>query len=100
MKCRKCGSSNVRIVNSRPVYDETQRRRRYLCLECNQRFWTMERYESKDVAPIRHAHWVVYTENRTGNTQLRCSECMRTTFEDCTPTPFCPLCGAEMENGW
>jgi transcriptional regulator NrdR family protein len=41
MKCPKCNSDNVAVVDSRERPDG-KRRRRYLCKDCNSRFSTLE----------------------------------------------------------
>ncbi len=46
MKCPFCGNSNSRVVDSRPVDDNTAIRRRRVCDACGKRFTSYERVES------------------------------------------------------
>ncbi len=48
MKCPFCGSTETKVINSRPTSQGTIRRRRE-CLQCGRRFTTLERV----VAPLR-----------------------------------------------
>lgn len=49
MKCPFCGHDNTRVVDSRPVDDNTAIRRRRLCDECGKRFTS---YEKADTIPL------------------------------------------------
>ncbi len=49
MKCPNCGSSDSRVLDSRPVEDGTSIKRRRECPECGKRFTT---YEVIDNVPI------------------------------------------------
>ena len=46
MKCPFCGNDNTRVIDSRPVEDNTSIRRRRLCYECGKRFTTYEKVET------------------------------------------------------
>ncbi len=45
MKCPFCGSENTKVIDSRENESKTVIRRRRLCLNCNRRFTTYERFE-------------------------------------------------------
>jgi len=49
MKCPFCGRDNTRVVDSRPVDDNTSIRRRRVCDDCRRRFTS---YERAEVVPI------------------------------------------------
>ncbi len=49
MKCPCCGASDSRVLDSRPVNDETSIKRRRECTACGKRFTT---YEIVDTVPI------------------------------------------------
>lgn len=49
MKCPFCEKENTRVIDSRPVDDNTSIRRRRQCDECNKRFTT---YEKVEVIPL------------------------------------------------
>ena len=49
MKCPFCGNDNTKVVDSRPVDDNTAIRRRRLCDACGKRFTS---YEKVELAPI------------------------------------------------
>ena len=46
MKCPFCGNDNTRVIDSRPVEDNTSIRRRRVCDECGKRFTTYEKVET------------------------------------------------------
>ena len=46
MKCPFCGNDNTRVIDSRPVEDNTSIRRRRVCDECGKRFTTYEKAET------------------------------------------------------
>ena len=50
----------------------------------------LEMHQVEDVAPIIHAHWIEY------ETAFECSNCRD--FFPCT-MPYCPDCGAKMDEG-
>ncbi len=50
MKCPYCGNENTRVVDSRPVDENTAIRRRRLCDECGRRFTS---YEKAEIIPLR-----------------------------------------------
>ncbi len=50
MKCPYCGNDNTRVVDSRPVDDNTAIRRRRLCDGCGKRFTS---YEKAETIPLR-----------------------------------------------
>ena len=49
MKCPFCGNDNTRVVDSRPVDDNTAIRRRRLCDTCGKRFTS---YEKVELSPL------------------------------------------------
>lgn len=46
MKCPYCGSTNTRVIDSRPVDENASIRRRRLCDQCERRFTTYEKVET------------------------------------------------------
>ena len=46
MKCPFCGNDNTRVIDSRPVEDNTSIRRSRVCDECGKRFTTYEKVET------------------------------------------------------
>ncbi|MBE5996961.1 MAG: transcriptional repressor NrdR [Lachnospiraceae bacterium] len=50
MKCPYCGNDNTRVVDSRPVDENTAIRRRRLCDSCGKRFTS---YEKAETIPLR-----------------------------------------------
>lgn len=46
MKCPFCGNDNTRVIDSRPVEDNSSIRRRRVCDECGKRFTTYEKVET------------------------------------------------------
>ena len=63
-----------------------------------------EQFVNKDVAPVRHGHWIPQFVSKRGlSDHFMCSECAESTF---TPRKFemikyayCPNCGAKMDGG-
>ena len=53
MKCPFCGNDNTRVIDSRPVEDNTSIRRRRVCDECGKRFTTYEKVETIPVIIIK-----------------------------------------------
>jgi len=53
MKCPFCGNENTRVVDSRPVDDNTAIRRRRLCDECGKRFTSYEKVETIPLIVIK-----------------------------------------------
>ena len=53
MKCPFCGNENTRVVDSRPVDDNTAIRRRRLCDACNRRFTSYEKAETIPLIVIK-----------------------------------------------
>ncbi len=49
MKCPYCGTSNSKVIDSRPADDSARIRRRRECLECEKRFTT---YEIVETVPL------------------------------------------------
>ncbi|MFH1238784.1 MAG: transcriptional regulator NrdR, partial [bacterium] len=58
MKCPFCGSSEDKVIDSRPLDASTVIRRRRQCFSCGKRFTTYERLES---IPLM----VLKSDNRT-----------------------------------
>lgn len=46
MKCPYCGSTNTRVIDSRPVDENSSIRRRRSCDQCDRRFTTYEKVET------------------------------------------------------
>ena len=53
MKCPFCGNDNTRVVDSRPVDDNSAIRRRRLCDECGKRFTSYEKVETIPLIVIK-----------------------------------------------
>lgn len=53
MKCPFCGNDNTRVVDSRPVDDNTAIRRRRMCDSCGKRFTSYEKVESIPLIVIK-----------------------------------------------
>lgn len=53
MKCPFCNHENTRVVDSRPVDDNTAIRRRRMCDECGKRFTSYEKVETIPLIVIK-----------------------------------------------
>ena len=53
MKCPYCGNADTRVVDSRPVDDNTSIRRRRVCDMCSKRFTSYERIETVPLIVIK-----------------------------------------------
>ncbi|MEB3429840.1 transcriptional regulator NrdR [Citroniella saccharovorans] len=53
MKCPYCNFHDTKVVDSRPTEDNMSIRRRRMCLYCNKRFTTYERYEDTTLMVIK-----------------------------------------------
>lgn len=53
MRCPFCNHENTRVVDSRPVDDNTAIRRRRMCDECGKRFTSYEKVETIPVIVIK-----------------------------------------------
>lgn len=53
MKCPFCGNNDTRVIDSRPVEDNSAIRRRRLCDECGKRFTTYEKVETIPLIVIK-----------------------------------------------
>lgn len=53
MKCPYCNQDNTRVVDSRPVDENTAIRRRRMCDECGKRFTTYEKVETIPLIVIK-----------------------------------------------
>lgn len=53
MKCPFCGNADTRVVDSRPVDDNTSIRRRRVCDVCSKRFTSYERIETVPLVVIK-----------------------------------------------
>lgn len=53
MKCPYCGFLDSKVVDSRPTEDNEAIRRRRMCLKCNKRFTTYERFEGQTLVVIK-----------------------------------------------
>ncbi len=54
MKCNKCHSEDIRVIESRDAADGQAIRRRRLCNACGNRFTTYERVERPQLIVIKH----------------------------------------------
>lgn len=54
MKCNKCQSSDIRVIESRDVADGQSIRRRRMCNDCGYRFTTYERIERPQLVVVKH----------------------------------------------
>ena len=52
MKCRYCGCTELRVIDSRPTEDGAIRRRRE-CPECGSRFTTFERVQLRELIVVK-----------------------------------------------
>ena len=58
----------------------------------------IDQIESKDVAPVIHAHWIADVDNPFGDLCM-CSNCKEKIFDmDADRISFCPYCGANMKD--
>jgi len=53
MKCPFCGNDNTRVVDSRPVDDNTAIRRRRMCDTCGKRFTSYEKVEMSPLMVVK-----------------------------------------------
>ena len=53
MKCPFCGNDNTRVVDSRPVDDNTAIRRRRMCDTCGKRFTSYEKVELSPLTVVK-----------------------------------------------
>ncbi len=53
MKCRYCGSTDSKVIDSRPSEDGTVIRRRRECIRCAKRFTTYERIEELPIVVVK-----------------------------------------------
>ena len=53
MKCRYCGSTESKVIDSRPTEDNSAIRRRRECLECGRRFTTYEKIEEIPIMVVK-----------------------------------------------
>ena len=53
MKCRYCGSTESKVIDSRPTEDSSAIRRRRECLECGRRFTTYEKIEEIPIMVVK-----------------------------------------------
>ena len=53
MKCRYCGSTDSKVIDSRPTEDNSAIRRRRDCLECGRRFTTYEKIEEIPIMVVK-----------------------------------------------
>ena len=54
MKCNKCHSDDIKVIESRDVADGQAIRRRRMCNDCGYRFTTYERIERPQLIVIKH----------------------------------------------
>lgn len=53
MKCRYCGNTDSKVIDSRPSEDGTSIRRRRECTKCGKRFTTFERIEENPLMVVK-----------------------------------------------
>lgn len=53
MQCPNCGSTNLKVIDSRPAENNMSIRRRRECIECSTRFTTFERIERTPLLVIK-----------------------------------------------
>ncbi|KAA9242707.1 MULTISPECIES: transcriptional regulator NrdR [Aerococcus] len=53
MRCPRCQDNNTKVIDSRPVEENTSIRRRRLCTQCDFRFTTFERVEKMPLLVIK-----------------------------------------------
>lgn len=53
MKCPYCDSNDTKVIDSRATEENHAIRRRRLCLTCNKRFSTYERYEDSTIMVVK-----------------------------------------------
>lgn len=53
MKCPFCEFPDTKVIDSRPTDDDEAVRRRRICIKCNKRFTTYERYENQAVLVVK-----------------------------------------------
>lgn len=53
MKCPYCSFPDTKVIDSRPTEDNEAIRRRRICIKCNRRFTTYERYEDQAIVVIK-----------------------------------------------
>lgn len=53
MKCPYCGELDTRVLDSRATQDSSAIRRRRQCINCNNRFTTMEKIEEEPIVVIK-----------------------------------------------
>ena len=54
MRCNKCQSDDIKVIESRDVADGQAVRRRRMCSDCGYRFTTYERVERPQLIVIKH----------------------------------------------
>ncbi|MBI5869740.1 MAG: transcriptional repressor NrdR [Actinobacteria bacterium] len=75
MKCPFCGSTEIKVVDSRDTESRDAIRRRRECLECRQRFTTYERVEETPLTVIKRAgEREVFSRSKLLNGLLRACE--------------------------
>ena len=53
MKCRYCGSTDSKVIDSRPTEDNSAIRRRRECINCGKRFTTYEKIEEIPIMVVK-----------------------------------------------
>src|SRR3989338_1628500 len=53
MKCPKCGHPEDKVIESRPIADESVVRRRRECVKCGDRFTSYERIEERTIMGVK-----------------------------------------------
>ena len=75
MKCPQCGSSDLKVIESREAAEQTAIRRRRHCQQCDVRFTTYERVERPNLAVIkRNGERELYDRAKLMSGVLRATE--------------------------
>jgi transcriptional repressor NrdR len=53
MRCPHCGALDTQVRDSRPFEDHAAIRRRRVCTECNERFTTLERVQTRELTVVK-----------------------------------------------
>ncbi len=53
MKCPYCSFPDTKVIDSRPTEDNEAIRRRRVCIKCDKRFTTYERYEDQALVVVK-----------------------------------------------
>lgn len=94
MICPNCKSEQTKTIDSRQF--DSYRRRRYVCIECGERFTTKETLvERVEDEPVKFGRWVLTT--LYGHNVWLCSECQTLGSMN---WGVCPVCESRMGVGY